>query len=174
MFRSKLLTADPKEHLRRAELLLRKNNNAFLLYAALELRLATERIQHNQYTMYENHSLKSKRQSDPVRKKLIQEQIDPESDSDYIIYFTEPQTGNRILWGEYKNIPENRVKKIEGRLGNLLHMKLGLKLGVADDLWYHETRSFLESTTDYLKERTEGSCYYFSFKDLDGFQFEKK
>ena len=42
------LTADPKEHLKRAKKLLKKNQNFLLLYAALELRFALERMVHNQ------------------------------------------------------------------------------------------------------------------------------
>ena len=44
LFNNRLLTADPKEHIRRAKILLDFNNDSLLLYSALELRLAIEKI----------------------------------------------------------------------------------------------------------------------------------
>lgn len=173
IFKSKLLTADPVEHIRRAKLLLDLKNDALLLYAALELRLAIERIIHNQYSLSSEQTKSAKNKKDPKRKKLIMNKIDPESDHDYKIYFIDPKNGSKINLGIYKNIPESMVKTIEGRLGNLLHMHLGLKLGVANDPWYSETRTFLKDTSDYLYERITDSQYYFSFKDIDNFIFEK-
>lgn len=173
IFKSKLLTADPKEHIRRAKILLSTNNNALLLYAALELRLAIERIIHNQYTLSTDQTKGAKSKNDPKRKKLIMNKIDPESDHDYKIYFIDPENGSKIFWGIYKNIPESKVKSIEGKLGNLLHMHTGLKLGVVDDPWYSETRTFLINTSDYFFERITDSQYYFSFKDIDNYILEK-
>ncbi len=174
MFGSQLLTADSHEHIKRAKILLSKLDNSLLLYAALELRFAIERIIHNQLTLSDNHTFKAKSKNDPKRKKLIMKKIDPESDHNYNIYYVDQNTGERTFWGEYKNIPARRVKEIEGNLGNLLHMKLHLKLGIADDPWYRETRSFLNDTANYLDERITGSCYYFSLKDLDCIEFERK
>lgn len=174
MFENKLLTADPKEHIRRAKILLEQYDDSLLLYSALELRLAIERIAHNQLTLSEDHTMNAKGKSDPKRKKLIMKKIDPESDFDYDIFYIDPKSKQKTYWGEYKNIPEKTVKEIEGKLGNLLHMKLGLKLGIAEDPWYSETRSYLTKTLIYLKERISGSSYYFSYKDLENFEFERK
>lgn len=174
MFNSKLLTADPNEHLKRAAILLGQNDDSLLLYAALELRLAIERITHNQLSLSEETTKNAKGGNDPKRKKLIMNKIDPKSDSDFNIYFKDPNTKVRIFWGTYKSIPESKTKDIEGRLGNLLHMKTGLMLGVKDDPWYIQTRTFLSETTRYLTERVTDSQYYFSFKDVENFELEKK
>lgn len=101
-------------------------------------------------------------------------QIDRESDWDYDIYFIEPGTTEKSFWGTYKNIPESRVKSIEGRLGNLLHMATGIKLGVREDPWYIETRAFLTETTSYLAERITDSQYYFSYSDTDNFELVRR
>lgn len=174
MFNSNLLTSDPKEHLLRTRRLLKEKNDSYLLYAALEMRLAIERIVHNQLTLSEEHSRKDKKKNDPIRKKLVIGIIDPESNHDYDIFFNDPNSGNRVFWGTYKNIPKTKIKKIEGRLGNLLHMKLGLRLGVQDDPWYIETRDFLEVTCDYLIERITDSNYFFSYQGQENFELIKK
>ena len=174
IFSSKILTADPKEHIRRAKILLSSNNDSLLLYSALELRLAIERIIHNQYTLSLEHTTNAKGKNNPKRKKLIMNKIDPDSDDDYNIYLVDPIDGSKIFWGVYKNIPEKKVKEIDGKLGNLLHMNLGLKLGVANDPWYKEKRNFLTETADYLRERITNSLCYFSYKDLKNYLFEKR
>lgn len=174
MFNHKLLTADPREHLLRARILLDQENDSYLLYVALELRLAIERIVHNQLTLSIHHSKKDKKKNDPKRKKLIMGVIDPESDNDYDVYFIDPNDGVKKYWGTYKNIPVKKVKEIEGKLGNLLHMKLGLNLGIASDPWYTDTRQFLHSTCSYLIERITDSLYYFSFHGMDNFELIKK
>jgi hypothetical protein len=165
------LTADPKEHIRRANVLLKQNDNSLLLYAALELRLATERIMHNQLSLSEDATKNALNNNDPKRKKLIMNKIDPESDGDYKIYLNDGV--ERILFGIYKNIPESKIKTIEGRLGNLLHMKLGLNLGIENDPWYKETRLFLTESANYLLERITDSLYYFSYKEVPNFELEK-
>lgn len=174
MFNSKLLTADPKEHLKRTKILLDQNDDSLLRYAALELRLAIERIVHNQLSLSEDTTKNNKGGNDPKKKKLIMNQIDPESDRDYDIYYTTPGTTDKIFFGTYKSIPESKVKSIEGRLGNLLHMATGIKLGVKDDPWYIETRAFLTETADYLTERITDSQFYFSFTDTDNFELVRR
>jgi hypothetical protein len=165
------LTADPKEHIRRANTLLNQNDNSVLLYAALELRFATERIMYNQLSLSEDATKNALNNNDPKRKKLIMNKIDPESDADFKIYLWDGT--ERILFGIYKSIPESKIKSIEGRLGNLLHMKLGLNLGIENDPWYRETRSFLTESASYLSERITDSLYYFSYKDVPNFELEK-
>lgn len=172
-FSDNILTADPKEHIKRAKLLLDFNNNALLLYAALELRLAAERLQHNQLSLSEHATINNKKGNDPKKKKLIMNNIDPDSDFDSKIYYNDSKSGNRIYWGEYKNISTQKIKNIEGRLGNLLHMKEGLKLGINNDPWYTDTRNFLSDTADYFDERLTNSDYYFSFTNLDNFELVK-
>lgn len=172
-FADNKLTADPKEHIKRAKLLLDLNNNALLLYSALELRLATERLQHNQLSLSEHATIKNKKGNDPKKKKVIMNNIDPDSDFDYKIYYHDPESRSRIYWGEYKNISTQKIKTIEGKLGNLLHMKIGLKLGNKNDPWYMDTRKFLNDTVNYLDERLTNSDYYLSFTELDNFELVK-
>ena len=138
------------------------------------MRLALERIIHNQLTLSEQHSRKDKKKNDPKRKKLVMGVIDPKSNCDYDIFYTDPNTGHKAFWGTCKNISEKKVKTIEGKLGNLLHMKIGLRLGVAEDQWYTDTREFLDNTCDYLTERITDSKYFFSFQGLDNFELIKK
>jgi len=171
MFNSKTLTADPSEHLRRAKILLDLENDSLLLYAALEMRLAIERIIHNQLTLSELHSKKEKKKNDPKRKKLIMGKLDPNSDYDCDIFYIDENTQKNIYWGTYKNIPTQKVKKIEGKLGNLLHMKLGVKLRNEEDQWYTETRDFLTKNCRYLTERITDSIYYFNFQNMENYEF---
>lgn len=174
IFNNNLLTADPKEHINRAKILLNYKNDSLLLYSALELRLAIERIVHNQYTISPDHTKGAKSKNDPKRKKMIMGIIDPDSDNDYTIYYIDPVDKKKVLWGIYKNIPTQKVNTIEGKLGNLLHMHLELNLGRIDDPWYNETRRFLLESADYLAERITNSVYYFSFKDIENFILEKR
>ena len=62
------LTADPKKHLKRAKKLLRKNNNSLLLYAAVEIRFALERMVHNQLIFAEDVSKRMMNEYDPSKK----------------------------------------------------------------------------------------------------------
>ncbi|MBL8027776.1 MAG: hypothetical protein JNL74_15240, partial [Fibrobacteres bacterium] len=64
------LTADPKEHLKRAKKLLKKKRmNSLLLYAALEIRFALERMVDAQLLFADNASNKMLKEYDPVKKK---------------------------------------------------------------------------------------------------------
>jgi len=167
------LTADPKEHLKRAKLLLKKNQNSHLLYSALELRFALERIVHNQLIFSEEVSKRMLDEYDPTKKRKNMSRIDKDSDYAHKIYLIEKDTGKRFEWGEYRPIDKNKVKEVQGRLGDLLHPKNGLNLGISDDIWYIETRKFLEETHDYLSEITDGNEYYFSYRGLQNFDMVK-
>jgi len=56
---------------------------------------------------------------------------------------------------------------MHSRLGDLLHPKRGLKLGIADDPWYSETRNFLNETAEYLMERYKGNTPFFTFVEIE-------
>jgi hypothetical protein len=167
------LTADPKEHLKRANRLLKKNRNSLLLYSALELRFALERIVHNQLIFAEEVSNRMLDEYDPTKKRKNMSRIDEDSDHPHKIYLIEKDTGKRFEWGEYRPIDQKKVNEIQGRLGNLLHPKDGLKLGISDDPWYIDTRKFLEETHDYLTGITDGNEYYFSYRGLQNFDMVK-
>ncbi|MBL8025259.1 MAG: hypothetical protein JNL74_02550 [Fibrobacteres bacterium] len=83
------------------------------------------------------------------------------------------KTGEEYPWGEYKPMDKAKVKEMQGRLGDLLHPKVGLALGVFNDPWYIETRQFLEKSVKYLEGfvKTEK---YFAYKCRDNFILRKK
>ena len=168
------LTANPKEHLRRAENLLNKNRNSLLLYAALEIRLAAERIIENQLMFSEKVSMNAIKKSDPVKHTQIMEKIDPDSLKEHEIRFTIKETGETIHWGNYKPVELARIKEIKNRLGDLLHAKKGIRFGIAADPWYKETREWLRESLIYLKERVKDNNYYFSLKNVENFELIKK
>ena len=101
-------------------------------------------------------------------KKLANvRRIAPESAFPHEIYIVDKVTGERFRWGAYKPLQSTRVARINGRLGDLLHAKVGLNLGIRDDPWYVNTRRFLEETADYLMERNTDSTPFFTFEGLD-------
>jgi len=100
--------------------------------------------------------------------------IDPNSDRDYDIYYRDSENGSKVFWGTYKNIPEEKVNTIYGKLGSYLHMKAGLRLGVENDPWYIEARTFLDKTEKFLAERIENSLPYFSYADIENYELIEK
>ena len=112
------LTADPAEHLKRARKILRRGRLSELLYAAIEIRFALEQMAQRELLFAESASRRMRKEYDASKK----------------------DTGKRIKWGEYKPLDKARVAAIQGRLGDLLHPKDGLLLGVPDDPWYVEAR----------------------------------
>ncbi len=81
-----------------------------MLYAALELRLAIERLQHNQLSLSEHATINNKKGNDPKKKKLIMNNIDPDSDFDYKIYYNDPESGSRIYWENIRTFRHKRLK----------------------------------------------------------------
>ena len=77
-------------------------------------------------------------------------------------------------WGHYKAMDEKRVSEIKGRLGDLLHPKPGLHLGIADDPWYVETRTFLSEALDYLSWTYEDNTPFFAFQGVDDVEMVPK
>lgn len=166
------LTANPKEHLKRANKLLRKKQNSLLLYAALELRFALERIVHFQLLLA-NGSNKMLKEYDPVKKRKNISFLDSEADFPHNIFYRNKQTGERFLWGVYKPLNEEKVSSIKGRLGDLLHPKDGISLGVSDDVWYIDTRKFLIEAIEFLGNHLKNNEQYFTFKNIKDFEIEK-
>lgn len=170
---TKNLTANPKEHLKRAKELLNKNQNSLLLYAALEIRFALERMVHNQLIFADQVSKRMLDEYDPSKKRKNMTRIDKNSNFPHKIILIDRVTGERYEWGEYWPIDQEKVNKIKGRLGDLLHPKDGLKLGISNDPWYKETRAFLEESYEYLFKLTQQNKYYFAYKGLDNFKLIK-
>lgn len=80
--------------------------------------------------------------------------------------------GERIPSAEYYPLDLERVKEIKGRLGDLLHPKDGLPLGLRDSEFYRETRAFLTASIDYLWPIAKRSRPYLLYKGLPNHEAE--
>ena len=161
------LTADPKEHLKRAARLLRGGRNSELLYAALELRFALERMVDDELLLSEKASSRMLKEYDPEKKLRNIHRIDPDAAHAHEIYLVNTSTGERVRWGDYKPLDPERLATIKGQLGDLLHPKRGLHLGIGHDPWYTRSRAFLQETSAYLGERYDGNTPFFTFAGLE-------
>jgi hypothetical protein len=159
------LTADPKEHLRRARRLLRSGKNSKLLYAALELRFALERSTHADL-LNESISNKLRKKYQPTKKVRGLAKVETDSTKPHRTVLVNRDTGGRVEMGDFYPFDQARVAEIEGRLGDLLHPKVGLPLGVGDHAWYRDTRAFLWDTYRYLNEVLDGRSSFLSDKGL--------
>ena len=160
------LTADPKEHLKRAKKLL-SGHNSRILYAALEIRFAIERITQRDLIFAERVTSRSLKEHNPVKKIKSLRRLDPNTEFPHKIIFNDEKKGIKFDWGKYKPIDIKSVKQIEGRLGNLLHPKDGIRLGVYNDPWYRETREFLLDSIEYLSQVIEDNTPFFGLEGLD-------
>ena len=163
------LTADPGEHLKRARKLLKKDNSR-LLYAALEVRFALERMVHRELAFTERATERSLKEYDPVKKLRILHRIEEGTAHSHKIVFVNSETGARLDWAQYNPLDIDRVLEMQGRLGDLLHPKEGLRLGIRDDPWYIRTRAFLNEVEEYLRQVFEGNSPFFLFEGLDQFE----
>lgn len=80
------------------------------------------------------------------------------------------ETGQRIKFAEYRPLDKARVAAIKGRLGDLLHPKEGLLLGVPKDPWYSGTKAFLEESAEYLSRLQEHNSPFFSYDGVPRFE----
>jgi len=159
------LTADPKEHLRRAKKLLRGHNSR-ILYAALEIRFAVERIAQRELIFSQNVTTRSLKEYQPNKKVKSLRRLDPNTEFPHKFLYVDETSGTQFYWGEYKPLDNNVVRELEGRLGNLLHSKDGIKLGIRDDPWYIETRKFLCESIEYLSKVIEDNTPFFGLEGL--------
>lgn len=141
---------------------------------ALELRFALERMVHIQLCFSKDASNNIMREYDPVKKQKVMEKIDSESKHAHNIYHTNKSTGQKYLFSEYIPLDVKQVDFIKGRLGDLLHPKDGLLLGVSDCDWYLETRKFLEESWEYLSSIAKNNDYYFVYKNNKNFDLVRK
>jgi hypothetical protein len=167
------LTANPKEHLKRAMKMLNKKQNSLLLYIAVEIRFALERMVQQQLLFTENVSKRMLDEYNPVKKQSNIRKLEPDSEFAHNIYLVNKETNEKILWSEYKPLNSEKIKYFQGRLGDLLHPKDGLPLGISKDKWYLETREFLLSAHKYLTENLKDNYSFFAFKGMNNFEFEK-
>lgn len=167
------LSANPAEHIKRARKLLRRGRLSELLYVALELRFALERMAHKDLIFAEMASNRILDESNPVKKLANLHRIAPDAAFAHKIFFVNRATGERLRWGEYKPLDKAQVARIQGRLGDLLHPKDGLALGMPDDKWYVETKRFLGEALDYLAGVYQDNSGFFAFGGLDQFEMVK-
>jgi hypothetical protein len=160
------LTANPAEHLKRAKQILARGWNSELLYAALEIRFALERMLQHELSMAEDVSRRMAKEPSPTKQLRAMRRIDPHSAHPHE-FFMVGKNGERLKVGDYKPLDQARVDTMHGRLGDLLHPKVGLLLGIPDDPWYAETRKFLKGSASYLTERYDGNTPFFTFSGLD-------
>jgi hypothetical protein len=164
------LTAGPAEHLRRAKNILKRRRLSELLYAGVELRFALERMAQRDLLLTELASERMLKECDPSKKLANLHRIAPGAAYAHDIFLFNKKTGERLKWGEYKPLDRERVAAIKGRLGDLLHPKDGLRLGIPDDPWYIETMRFLNETAEYLSIIYKDNSSFFTYEGLDNFE----
>jgi hypothetical protein len=62
--------------------------------------------------------------------------MNPNSKFHHKFIYIDEKTGEQFYWGEYKPLDKKKAQILNGQLGNLLHAKDGLKLGIKNDPWY--------------------------------------
>ena len=164
------LTASPAEHLRRAEKILKRGRLSELLYAGVELRFALERMAQRDLLLTELASERILKEYDPSKKLTNLYRIAPEAAYAQDIFLLNKKTGERLKWAEYRPLDRERVSSIKGRLGDLLHPKDGLKLGIPDDPWYKETTRFLNEVVEYLSMVYKDNSPFFAYEGLDNIE----
>ena len=160
------LTASPKEHLKRARRLLRRRHNSLLLYAALELRFCLERVAQADLFI-SSITNKARKQYNPLKKISALRRSEPDSANQHRMALVHRKTGVEVDLGLYKPLDQQRVSEIQGRLGDLLHPKVGLPLGKGNASWYVETRKFLLDTLGYLQEVVRDRSSFLGQEGLD-------
>ena len=166
------LTANPREHLKRAMRLLQQDNS-HLLYAALEIRLALERMTDREVEFTSKAARRVLKKTDPVKKANYLRVLDEATNYPHKIILRNRETGESVDFGQYKPLDQGRVKEIDGKTGNLLHVKHGIPYGLADDPWYKETRQFLKESAEYLLGVLEDNTPFFAFENLDHMEMVK-
>ena len=167
--RQENLTADPNEHLKRARKLL-NGQNSQLLYVALEVRFAIERMAQRELIFAERATSRSLQEYSPVKKVKSLRRLDPDTEFPHRIIFVDDAKGIKLDWGSYKPLDMKRVTEIQGKLGDLLHPKDGLRLGISNDPWYQNTRKFLTESIEYLSQVLKDNTPFFAFEGLDYIQ----
>jgi hypothetical protein len=123
--RTGTLTASPKEHLARARKLLSRGNQN-LLYTAIEVRFALERMAQWELIMASKATERSLKEYEPIKKVRALRRLDERTAKPHAIYLVNRNTGERLEWGRYKPLDDARTRQMQGRLGDLLHPKEGL------------------------------------------------
>jgi hypothetical protein len=93
------LTADPNVHLKRARKLL-KGQNSQILYAAIEVRFALERMTYRELSMTEKVSNNERKEYSPVKHIKSLRRADDNTQYPHKIFLINKSTGEHIEWGE--------------------------------------------------------------------------
>ena len=168
------MTADVKEHLKRARKILRRRLNAELPYAAVELRFAVERmIQHDTW-LAKSTSMRIKKNSDPIKQLKTMQAIDENSKYPHDLIWRNKETGEVMKWGEYKPLDLERVNQIKGKLGDMLHPGTGLRTGFAGKEWAKKMRTFLLDSIDYVEDVYKNRIPFFLYEDIEHIELVRK
>ena len=168
------LTANPNEQIKRAQKLLRSRHNYVLVYAALELRFTVERMVKGQLLFKDKISNSTWKKRDPIIHAKALRENDARVDYPYEIFFLAKRINEKIPVGTYKPFPIEKVKEIDGRLGDLLHVKDGPNFGVSTDPWYKTTRSYLKETANYLQAIAEDNVQFFAYAGDENYELVVK
>lgn len=106
----------------------------------------------------------------PLKKIASLHRLAPEAAAPHDFFFVNKTSGERVKLDEYRPLDKQWVSVIHGRLGDLLHPKDGLNLGVPGDPWYTETRRFLEQSLEYLESVNAGHTPFFAWDGVDGIE----
>ncbi len=167
------LTANPAEHIKRARAILRRGRLSELLYAAVELRFALERMAQKDLIFADRASNRMLKEYDPAKKVTNLHRLSPDAAFAHEVYFVNKATGKRHKCADYKPLDNSRVDEIKGRLGDLLHPKEGLRLGIPDDPWHIETKRFLNESLNYLSHIYKDNSPYFLYEGREQFEMVK-
>jgi len=165
--RSGETTANPREHIQRARRILARGSLSELLYAALELRFALERITQLELIFADEASNRMLKDYTASKKVLNLRQLAPDSAFPHDIEMRHAVTGEWNKIAEYRPIDYQRVAWVYGRLGDLLHAKDDLMLGMPEAPWYRDTYEFLLETCDFLSDAYEDNTQFFTYEGLD-------
>ncbi len=110
------------------------------------------------------------KEHDPAKKLANLHRLAPQSAFNHKIYFVNKNTGERLDWAEYRPMDKVKVAEMKGRLGDILHPKDNLRLGVPNDPWYKETIRFLTDSLDYLSIMCKDNSIFFAYEGLEQFE----
>jgi hypothetical protein len=168
------LTANPREHIKRARTILQRGRLSEILYAALELRFAAERIPQLELIFAESASNRMLDEYSPVKKVASLRQLAPESEFAHDVEMLNRATGEWVKVAEYRPLDKSRISTIKGRLGALLHPRDDLMLGMPEEPWYRETYEFLCDSIDFLSDAYEGNTQFFTYEGVDHIRLRRR
>jgi hypothetical protein len=123
------------------------------------VRFALERLAQREIIFNEATSIRDMNETSPVKKIKALRRVAPDSAHPHRAVLTNPQTGDQTDFGRYEPLDAGRATKLDGRLGDLLHPKEGLNLGLYNDPWYQAQRKMLLEGIEYLEPIAKASPF---------------